>query len=204
VSRLGAALFSWIQGAPFYERVHAQAVELLPRGEGRAWLDVGCGPGLVARLAVARGYEARGVDRDPAMIAAARRHAGGAGARYEIGDLDGAARATQVDVVSAASLLIVLPDARAGLLQLWRAVKPGGYLLVVETTPAMTPEGARRSAPSLPAGRKLALTLWARARSGRAADPDLVTALPGIATRRIVPLMDGLVSAWVVRRAEAA
>jgi 2-polyprenyl-3-methyl-5-hydroxy-6-metoxy-1,4-benzoquinol methylase len=204
MSRLGATFFTWVQGACFYSAVHAEAVDLLSPGEGKTWLDVGCGPGLVARLAAARGYDARGVDRDRHMVDAARRNAGRTGARYDVADLDSATRTTQVDVVSAASLLVVLPDAREGLAQLWRAVRPGGYLLVVETTSAMTPAAARRIAPQLPDGRKLALRLWAKARSRRAVDATLIETLPGTETRRVVSLMHGLVGAWVIRRVEAS
>lgn len=131
-------MFDWIEGAPFYAETHREAIDLVPEGHGRSWLDVGCGPGLVARLAAERGYEALGVDRDPAMIQAARRHE--TTARFEVADLSALPDA---DVVSAASLLIVVPDASATIDVLWRHVRPGGALLIVETTPRMTPENAR-------------------------------------------------------------
>jgi 2-polyprenyl-3-methyl-5-hydroxy-6-metoxy-1,4-benzoquinol methylase len=73
MSLASAAFLAWVQGAAFYQDVHAAAVDLLPRGEGKTWLDVGCGPGLVTRLASRRGYRALGVDRDAATIWAARR-----------------------------------------------------------------------------------------------------------------------------------
>ena len=51
MSMAAAALFAWVQSAPGYRRVHDDAVGLLGPGDGRAWLDAGCGPGLVTRLA---------------------------------------------------------------------------------------------------------------------------------------------------------
>ena len=71
MSFIAAKLFDWLQGADFYHAAHRAAVEHLPPGDGKLWVDVGCGPGLVARLAAARGYRAIGVDRDRHMIAAA-------------------------------------------------------------------------------------------------------------------------------------
>ncbi|MCB9689437.1 MAG: class I SAM-dependent methyltransferase [Alphaproteobacteria bacterium] len=194
-------LFQWIQGAPPYVDVHRAAVEVLPAGDGARWLDVGCGPGLVARLARDHGYDVTGLDRDPAMIEAARSHDEAGGCRFEVGDLasmDG----EPVDVVSAASLLIVLPDAADGLRALWSRVRPGGALLIVETTPAMTPEHARawaREHPSHPA-----LWLWARVRRGRSVLSDaLDTAIDAASVERHA-LLDGMVEARVFRKARSS
>ncbi len=99
---IGPALFGWLHGADFYRATHAEAVALLPTGQGRTWLDVGCGPGLVARLAAARGYTARGVDAAPGMIRKARRiaRAHGPAIEYTIATLD-SLPAASADVVSA-------------------------------------------------------------------------------------------------------
>jgi ubiquinone/menaquinone biosynthesis C-methylase UbiE len=201
-------LFRWVQGAAFYEDVHAAAVALLQRGEGLSWLDVGTGPGLVARLAARRGYDALGIDRDPAMIRAARALAPAvtspARCRFEVADLAAVeASCAAADVVSAASLLIVVPEPQGALAQLWGRVRPGGALLVVETTPEMTPARAAEIAPRTRRGRRAVLAVWARARSGRAIAADLVPgfAPPDLATRERHPLLEGLVEAWVLRKA---
>jgi SAM-dependent methyltransferase len=200
VSWFSARLFTWIQGAAFYTDVHAEAVRLLPRGDGRRWLDVGCGPGLVARLASERGYDALGIDRDPAMVRAARDLTQNERCRFEVGELGrGVAERHSAHVVSAASLLIVLPDPRAGLVELWDCVSPGGTLLVVETTEQMTPERARSVAPHTRPGRRAALSLWARARSGRALDPRLFDTIDARA-RGDHALLDGLVRAWTFEK----
>lgn len=88
MSAFSAALFSRLQAAEFYSALHQQAVELLPRGEGRTWLDVGCGPGLVARCAAAHGYRARGVDTDPAMVRRATANARRMGAATQFAGQD--------------------------------------------------------------------------------------------------------------------
>jgi trans-aconitate methyltransferase len=199
VSRFSAALFSWIQGAAFYEDLHREAVCLLPPGHGKRWLDVGCGPGLVARLAGRHGYDAMGIDRDPAMIRAARRIAGAEACRFDVAELGSAGSRHAADVVSAASLLIVLPDVRGALARLWACVRPGGALLVIETTPNMTPERAKSVAPRTRPGRRAALALWARARSGRAIDPAVFDGLDSSSRERHA-LLEGLVDAWILRK----
>jgi ubiquinone/menaquinone biosynthesis C-methylase UbiE len=197
-------LFSWLQGAEFYRALHAEAVAALPPGEGRAWLDVGTGPGLVARLAAARGYDTLGIDADAQMIAAAVRLAQHAGARTEFRQMplqDLVARGCQTDVVSAASLLVVLDDPVAGLEMLWRCVRPGGQLLIIEATARLTVETAGLAIRhGLPRRRRSGLRLWAAVRQGRTWDARLLDALDA-AERRFLPLLDGLVGAWVLRKA---
>ena len=197
MSFVSAAFFSWVQGAPFYVDVHSQAVNLLPLGNGKTWLDMGCGPGLVARLACNRGYDVLGIDADPGMVRFAVHNArGNPRCRFDVGDLNCMPGQHSADVVSAASLLFVLPDPGAALQHLWDCVRPGGRLLVIETTEQMTPEGARRMKSTTRPGRRLALNLWARARSGRAVDQEVFHSLAAHSSERI-PLLSGLLHAWV-------
>lgn len=200
---VSAAFFSWVQGARFYIDVHAEAVHLLSRGENKTWLDIGCGPGLVARLAARRGYAAVGIDSDPKMIQRAKHLAGrGAYCRFEVGDLKNVGGHYSADVVSAASLLFVVPDPAAALQQLWNCVRPGGTLLVIETTEAMTPRGALKAMNRISPGRRIALTLWAQARNGRAVDSRFVEALPATSGLR-TPLLHGMVAAWTLTKETA-
>jgi ubiquinone/menaquinone biosynthesis C-methylase UbiE len=198
-----ARFFDWIQTAGFYTDVHRAAVGLvtLPSSDaGCTWLDVGCGPGLVARLAAERLDAERrrgwvlGIDRDPAMVRAARRHRGSA--QFDVGDAMSLAPAS-ADVVSAASLLIGWTDPSEVVRSLWSAVRPGGSLLVVETTAAMTPDAARRVARSVPARHRSALRMWARARSGRTFDERPLELLAAARLERH-RLLDGLVEAVVI------
>lgn len=201
MGKLSACLFGWVQSAPLYQALHREAVALLPPGTGRTWVDVGCGPGLVAGLAAQRGYTAWGVDRDPAMVARAQRHH--PAARFAVGDLF-APVASQphppgADVVSAASLLAVLPDRRAALQALLARVRPGGTLLLIEPSPSMTPASAAAWLARHPEARGAAvLRLWARtprpARAVQAADLHW----PGWHAQAH-PLLGGLVQAWVLR-----
>jgi SAM-dependent methyltransferase len=196
VSAVSARFFAWLQGAPFYEDVHRAAVELLPRGEGRSWLDVGSGPGLVARLAAEHGYDAVGLDRDPAMVSAAQR---ATRCRFELGDVY-ELRERCADVVSAASLLVLLPDPERALRCMWGVVRPGGVLLAIETTSRMTPAAARKV--RVRSGRRSALALWARARNGRALDAAIFERACVASYERHL-LLDGLVAAHLLRKGPA-
>jgi SAM-dependent methyltransferase len=194
-------LFSWVHGARYYVDVHRRAVGLVEpdhRPAGRRWLDVGCGRGLVARLAAERGFEVVGIDRDAAMVARAEAmHRRVPSLRFQTGELDDV-RPHSASVVSAASLLCVLDDPTDGLIRLWNAVEPGGSLLVVETTPKMTARYALTHLPRLPAGRRTSLLLWAAARTA-AVDPTAFDRLPA-ANRSTVPLLAGMVAATVIAR----
>ncbi len=173
MSWLGARFFSLVQTVAFYQSIHRQAVDLLPPGHGRTWLDIGCGPGLVARFAAERGYDTVGLDLDPAMVQRARTLASRTlvtGQRppvFRQGSVfDLPAQAPAVDVVSAASLLTVLPNRREGLLALLSAVKPGGQVLLIEPSAQMTPAHVASYLAAHPGTNKAwVLRLWTRTRS---------------------------------------
>jgi len=65
-------------GEPLYERVLAD----VPAGS--SVLDVGCGPGVFAAFALARGLRVHGIDADRSALAQAERTA--PGATFEVGD----------------------------------------------------------------------------------------------------------------------
>jgi ubiquinone/menaquinone biosynthesis C-methylase UbiE len=200
-SVIAPLLFTWLQGADFYFDLHKQAVESLPTGNGETWLDIGSGPGLVTRLAAERGYRALGIDTDPQMVAAAqwiarRNHSS---AEFQTGDFT-RLPAESAQVVSAASLLAVLPDREAGLRSLWRLLRPGGTLLIVEPTHQMTSENANRAIQNgLPKKRIAGLRMWANVRQGNIVDPAIYETL-GAKSIRFVPLLQGLVGAWVIHQ----
>jgi trans-aconitate methyltransferase len=200
---LTAKFFTRVEAAGFYATLLRDALDLLPDGDGRTLIDIGCGPGALTRLAAARGYHATGLDSDPAMIAQTARLArrGRSSASFRVGTLDQAARnAGQADVVTAASLLAVVPDPVGALHQLWSCVAPMGTLLVIETSQQMTPANARRLlATSLDGQGRHFLTLWAHARNGRAIPRTLFDSLRP-ATPRHHPLLAGLIVATTIEK----
>lgn len=202
MSRWSARWFSWVQHSAVYQELHATAVALLPSGQGRLWLDVGCGPGLVSRLAAARGYGVQGVDLDPHMVAAARRAspAGPGAPTFSVGSVH-QLPPVAAEVVSAASLLAVLNDREQALRALRQAVAPQGRLLLIEPSDTMNWRTAwaylRRHRRW---GGAWALLLWAATRQpGRAVSRRLLEQAGWRLS--VQPLCDGLVNAWLMSRA---
>jgi SAM-dependent methyltransferase len=196
MSAIGARFFEWVQGATFYVDVHRKAVELTLAAiatPAPRWVDVGCGPGLIGRLAAEQGASVEGIDTDPAMIRAARRHPGTE--RFKVGDAGGLSAAS-ADVVSAGSVLYGASAPASMVDALWAAVRPGGVLLLVETTPAMTIHAARRISPDLPPHRRRALHVWARSRDGHTFDQSALDPVP-TQDRTSTTLLHGLVEAIV-------
>jgi len=198
---ISTLLFTWLQGADFYHDLHKQSVDLLPQGNGQLWLDVGSGPGLVSRLAAQRGYRVTGIDSDAASIQAAKLIAVSQGLSIEFKSGDAFKLPEEsADVVSAASLLAVLPDREKGLKSLWSAVRAGGSLLIIEPTHQMTSENASRAIQNgLPKKRIAGLRMWANARQGNIVDPAIYESL-GAESIRFMPLLQGLVGAWVIQK----
>ena len=198
---IASALFTWIQGADFYHYLHREAVNLLPIGNGKTWLDVGCGPGLVSRLAQDRGYQVTGIDSDPLMIRSANRIAKkqNRSIDFKIADVFDLSKES-ADVVSAASLLAVLGDRANGLYSLWRSVKPNGVLLIIEPTDQMTIDNVSKAiANGLPRERINGLRMWASARQGNIVNPAIFETLE-VNSVKFKPLLQGLVGAWILRK----
>lgn len=203
MSQLSAHFFSYVQGAAFYRELHNSAVKLLPKGKGDVWFDVGSGPGLVARLAAAYGYQATGFDIDPAMVGQAHKIAKHevSPTGYEIAGINElAASGRKADVVSAASLLAVLNDKEGALRQLMSCLNDDGTLLMIETTDSMKPRAAWAWLQKNGFGRRnWILLLWAWTRIQRPAVKLTDMQLPGCRIEHI-DVFAGLVSAWLVRR----
>jgi ubiquinone/menaquinone biosynthesis C-methylase UbiE len=198
---IASALFTWVQGADFYHDLHKQAVDLVPPGDGKIWMDIGSGPGLVSRLAMNRGYRVTGIDSDAQMIQSAKRIAKRQhlAIEFKTGDVFNLS-AESADVVSAASLLAVLGDKAKGLEALWKCVRPGGSLLIIEPTDRMTSTNANQLIKNGLSGKRInGLRLWATARQGNSVDPAIYDAL-GAEAVNYTPLLDGLVGAWVISK----
>ncbi len=106
-------------------------VSRLPRDGGHV-LDVATGTGLVAAELVPRGFRVTGVDQSPEMLASARRRFG---AQVEL--VEASAEALPFDDASFDHLTVTyLPryveDPAATLVELARAVRPGGVVASLE------------------------------------------------------------------------
>ncbi|MBI2308529.1 MAG: methyltransferase domain-containing protein [Rhodocyclales bacterium] len=115
----------------------AKTIALGELKPGMQVLEVGCGTGVLTRLAAAAvGPDGRAVGIDPApeMIAVARQKAV-AGAQFRLGVIEALPFAdASFDVVFASAMLHHLPPATkdAGLKEVFRVLRPGGRLVVVD------------------------------------------------------------------------
>lgn len=199
MSWFGVRLFTYLQGAEFYRALHVAAVQLLPSGQDRSWLDVGCGPGLLTRLAAERGYVALGIDRSARMITAAKALIGKGEKRtcfMQSDIVEALSRGQRYDVVSASSLVVATADPVESLARLETLLKPGGRLLVIEASPEMSVTRAARVLLLKRLGRRGYMILaWSLSRSARTLPDRLFTRTQRPARRH--PLLEGLVNAWL-------
>lgn len=109
-------------------------VDLVPEDPGARWIEVACGPGLIARAMAPRVGSVVGLDLTPAMIEKARADAATAGVEnvsFELGD------ATAIDLpddsldgaITRFSLHHIPGPVRV-LEEMRRVVRPGGYVVV--------------------------------------------------------------------------
>lgn len=92
---------------------------------GERLLDVGCGTGIVARKAAARGAEAAGVEPNEGMLVVARQAA--PGIEWHVAGADALPQPdSSYDVVCCQQALQFFPDRLAGLREMYRVLVPGG------------------------------------------------------------------------------
>jgi len=91
-------------------------------------LDVGCGEGYFLTFARQRGWDPYGVDTSPEAIEAARKWLGD---RVSCQTLQEAAYPSETfDVVTLFEVVEHLPDPVAHLQEVWRILKPGGWIFL--------------------------------------------------------------------------
>jgi SAM-dependent methyltransferase len=109
-------------------------LEHLPPAPARV-ADLGCGTGTLSVLLAAEGYDVRGIDLSPEMVARAeaKAEAAGVAATFAVGDAsDPQLPAGSFDVVLSRHVLWALPDPVAGLARWVALLAPGGRLVLVE------------------------------------------------------------------------
>jgi len=132
----------WDGFAPRYDR-SMRFFERLQFGGGRQWvcsrargevLEVGVGTGLNLSFYPAD-ITLTGVDLSPAMITIARKRADEMGRAVDLRESDAQALPfpdASFDTVVSTLTLCVVPDDRATIAEMWRVLRPGGRLLLLD------------------------------------------------------------------------
>lgn len=127
------------------EQFRAQSAAALRLGEGarrsRRFLDVGCGYGGTVHAATELGWEAVGIDIDPALVASGRQRFGADLRCMTLPDprLDGG----QFGFIRMRDVIEHLPNPLEVLVELRRLLAPGGVLLVATPNEGSLPTRVR-------------------------------------------------------------
>ncbi len=125
------------ENRPLYERMLDLAGDPTPAPgaagahplAGRALLDLGCGSGLLCRLAADRGADVAGIDICPQLLEIARERTPAADLRE--GDMSALPFAdASFDIVTAANALQFAPDPAEAFAEAARVLRPRGLLVV--------------------------------------------------------------------------
>ncbi len=118
-------LTGWLFGS-FYDGIAADIAATAPAGA--SVLDVGCGPGHLAGRLAALGFDATGIDLDPAMIERATVRGSG---RYLAADVASLPFDDGVfDLVVSTLSMHHWTDTHTGLAEIGRVVRPEGRVLI--------------------------------------------------------------------------
>jgi ubiquinone/menaquinone biosynthesis C-methylase UbiE len=132
----------WDTFAPRYDRA-MRCYERLQFTGGREWV-CGQADGDVLEVAVGTGLNLAlyppsvrltGIDLSPAMLGQARRRAADLGREVELREGDAQALPFpdgSFDTVVCTLSLCAIPDDRAAIAEMWRVLRPGGHLLLLD------------------------------------------------------------------------
>lgn len=133
---------------------------------GQRVLDVGCGPGALVRHLARQGWQAVGVDADPAMVARAEELAGGLpGTEFRQGSVLALPfEAGAFDLVTATNVIFLLAEPAAGLREMARVCAPGGRVAMLNPAPRLSEATARAYAAEAGLNEvdTIGLTNWGR------------------------------------------
>jgi len=169
VSTQPSVYFAAVQATTGWGRVLETFAEFCRVEAGRRVLDVGCGPGGLARHFAARACRTVGLDRDHSMVVLAAA-AGGNGFRSTRGDAQHLPFAGQsFDLVTATNVIFLIDEPQAGVAEMARVVRRGGRLAMLNPSERMSTDAAARLADErgLTGIERTSLLGWARAAEER-------------------------------------
>jgi SAM-dependent methyltransferase len=157
--------FTQVQATQGWDAILASFARFVAPPAGARILDVGCGPGSLARRFAAGGHPVVGVDIAPDMVARARALAQGLpGVEFHVGEITHLPfPPASFDVVTAANVVFFLDDPLAGLRGLVKACRQGGVVAMLNPSELMSVAAAEALANerNLQGAERVSLTNWA-------------------------------------------
>ena len=148
---MAADYFTQVQGSGGWTGILESFARFVAPQPGQRVLDVGCGPGALARIMARHGCQVVGVDANPAMVARAEELAEALpAAEFRLGSVlalpfDG----PEFDVITATNVIFLLSDPLAGLREMARVCRPGGRVAMLNPSPRLSHASAQAHAEAL-------------------------------------------------------
>lgn len=136
-----ADYFTHVQATPGWEAVLQSFYRFADVPPVARVLDVGCGPGSLARQLTRDGHIVTGIDADPLMIDRAQELAADRNSQinFEVGNVQQLRfDSASFDVALATNVIFLIPDPLAGLKEMARVVRSGGIIAMLNPSPNMT------------------------------------------------------------------
>ena len=134
--------FTQVQATSGWDQVLASFARFVALDQDARVLDVGCGPGSLARKFAGEVAFAHGCDADRGMIEQARKLADEAGLRnaeFRVGALpDLPYPLDRFDAVTATNVIFLQRDPQAAVRGMARVCKPGGIVAMLNPSPQMS------------------------------------------------------------------
>jgi len=163
-----ADYFTHVQATPGWESVLQSFYRFATVPTAVRVLDVGCGPGSLARQLARDGHTVTGIDADPLMIDRAQILAADLNSQinFEVGNVQQLRfDSGSFDVALATNVIFLIDDPLAGLNEMARVVRPGGIVAMLNPSPNMTLAAAEILADDqhLEGFARTSLSNWAKA-----------------------------------------
>lgn len=163
-----ADYFAHVQATPGWDAVLQSFARFANLPAGSRVLDVGSGPGSLARHLARDGHTVTGIDTDPMMVDRAQELAADRPGRlsFEIGNIQQLRFEDETfDAALATNVIFLLAQPLVGLKEMARVVRPGGIVAMLNPSPKMTSAEAEALANEqhLEGIARVSLINWAKA-----------------------------------------
>jgi len=160
-----AEYFSQVQATPGWDAILQSFARFANIPPNSRVLDVGCGPGALARHLVRQGHIVSGIDADPLMIERAQYLSVESKAQFEVGDVTRLRFAdSSFDAALATNVLFLTHSPSVGLHEMVRVVRQGGLVAMLNPSPKMSVEAATQQADKnqLEGVARVSIINWAK------------------------------------------